>query len=261
MREEGRARVIDSQRKTQNHNSLHLTPGHQPKDTRETLPQSTMVTFNLAYTAPINRPGASPVLTGEQVWAGLRRKVRRAQEFVPVITACDVVSEEGDTVVREATFASEAGSGGGSTGRTVREVCVHHPPARVDFEQPDGSRISNIVSAGSGGELLMTYVFEWRHPDVEGGSEEDKTLGAKYAKVRVSPCRCCHHPPNPTPAKALLTGEPGGGAGFRWPRWLSRGALMPSAVSSRRVRFRFRRGESCASIPDAQECRFLCSEP
>lgn len=36
----------------------------------------------------------------------------------------------------------------------------------MDFEQPSGSKISNVISQGAGGELYMTYIFEWRHPGV-----------------------------------------------------------------------------------------------
>lgn len=141
-----------------------------------------MVNIHLAYTAPINPPSASPVLTQSQVWTGLKRKVKRAYEFVPVITACEVISEEGNTVVREATFA--AGTLGKDTpAKTVREVCVHQAPSRVDFKQEDGSTVSNIVSKGPEGELLMTYSFEWRHGDIQEGSEQETDLRAKYDKA------------------------------------------------------------------------------
>ena len=52
-----------------------------------------MAVINLAYTGTINPPGVSPQLTEEQVWQGLQRKVRRGQDFVPVITSTTVVSE------------------------------------------------------------------------------------------------------------------------------------------------------------------------
>lgn len=140
-----------------------------------------MVAINLAYTAPINPAGATPVLSEDQIWAGLKRKVRHAQEFVPVIVACEVLSEEGNTVVRQATFKAEDNNK--ETNDPVKEVCVHLPPSRVDFKQEDESTISNIVSKGPEGDLFMTYSFEWRHPKVEEGSSEEKELKAKYEKV------------------------------------------------------------------------------
>ncbi|KAI2614898.1 DUF1857-domain-containing protein [Hypoxylon sp. NC1633] len=141
-----------------------------------------MVNLNLAYTAPINPAGAEPSLTLSQVWAGLERKVRRAQDFVPIIEECNVLSEETaqDTgnlkVVREVRFV--AGSVHAKNG-PVRETCVHFAPRRVDFQRLDGSTIANIVSRGPDGELLMTYSFELRFPGVEEGSEEAKALEEK----------------------------------------------------------------------------------
>ncbi|KAI0837164.1 DUF1857-domain-containing protein [Hypoxylon sp. FL0890] len=148
-----------------------------------------MVTFNLAYTAPINPAGVTLTLTLAQVWAGLQRKVLHAEEFVPVIEECHVLSGEEDKttgnfkVTRQVRFkpGSEPSSGAGGT--LVKEVVVHYPPCRVDFEQPDGSTIANIVSQNADGELEMTYAFEWKYPDVEEGSEEAKALEEKSWKT------------------------------------------------------------------------------
>ncbi|KAK8131186.1 hypothetical protein PG984_007624 [Apiospora sp. TS-2023a] len=145
-----------------------------------------MVAINLAYTAPINPAGASPTLTPAQVWAGLQRKVRAAHEFVPLISACSVLSEASEkggnhTVTREVVFKSQPE-------KPVREECVHYAPCRVDFRQEDGSTISNVVSRDPNGELVMTYVFEWRHPGVEEGSGEEEKLREghwKTAKMAV----------------------------------------------------------------------------
>lgn len=142
-----------------------------------------MAVINIAFTSPINAPDASPILTQEQVWTGLKRKVRRAYEFVPVITACEVISEEGPEdgykVVRRATFAP-----GIREVDTVVETCIHYPPNRVDFHQEDGSHVANIVSKGPDGELLMTYSFGWRHPDIAQDSEEAHKIEENYWKVR-----------------------------------------------------------------------------
>jgi len=150
-----------------------------------------MVTINCAYTEPINPSGAQPILTRAQIWKGLQRKIRQAQDFVPVITGCDVLEDNhaagGNEVVREAHFQ---GDGDGKPGRTVREVCRSFWPSKVDFHQPNGAVITNTVSDGEaldGMDLHMTYTFEWRYPDVEEGSEEHERLrescvrGAKMA--------------------------------------------------------------------------------
>ncbi len=152
-----------------------------------------MVIINVAYTAPVNPAGASPVLSQSSLWEGLRRKVRSAQEFVPMIKSCDVLWEgrteaesgsnnDNERVIRQVTFAPGEGPKA-KTGGPVKEVCVHYPPYRIVFEQEDGSTISNIISKGPAGELYMTYVFEWRHPDVPAGSPEAAALEEAHWKV------------------------------------------------------------------------------
>lgn len=50
---------------------------------------------------------------------------------------------------------------------------------RVDFVQPDGSFIGNIISDGADGEMYLTYVFEWHHP----GASVDQ-MNAFYAQEK-----------------------------------------------------------------------------
>lgn len=87
-----------------------------------------MVTFNIAYTAPVNPPGTTPALTPGQIWKGLQRKIRRAQDFVPVITECEVLSETrgGEEVLRRVRFAEGHGPPG-----WVEERCVEYAPIKV----------------------------------------------------------------------------------------------------------------------------------
>jgi hypothetical protein len=146
-----------------------------------------MVTLNFAYTAPINPAGASPVLTQAQVWKGLERKVRRAQEFVPVITSCEVLSEDkvdtGSRVVRQVNF--QPGVGPKPSDVPVKETCLLFAPSRVDFRQEDGAVISNVISKGPDGELLMTYIFEVRRPDVPD-TEADKVAELEATSWKMS---------------------------------------------------------------------------
>ncbi|TKX18539.1 putative acetylaranotin biosynthesis cluster protein L [Elsinoe australis] len=127
----------------------------------------------LAYTAPINPSGASPTLTRAQVWAGLQRKIRHAEEFVSAISTCDVLTDNGEAeVVREVVFAA-------NPGKRVKEVVNSYRPLKVDFHQTDGSLVSNIVSDGPGlrdEDLLMTYTFQWIGQDAEPGSEEEAKM-------------------------------------------------------------------------------------
>ncbi|CAF3494771.1 unnamed protein product [Fusarium graminearum] len=143
-----------------------------------------MFIINLAFTAPINPSGISPVLTEAQVWKGLQRKVRKAHEFVAPILKCEVISEEetetGTKVTRQVTFAEGAR---GDTDAVVKEIVHEFAPTRVDFRQPDGSNIYNIVSVDEDGNLLMTYAFEWRHPELDAEGEKAKEQREKYSKM------------------------------------------------------------------------------
>jgi hypothetical protein len=44
-------------------------------------------------------------------------------------------------------------------------------PIQIDFHQPNGSTITNTISEGpkgaAEGDLLMTYTFEWYHPEID----------------------------------------------------------------------------------------------
>ncbi|KAI1098191.1 DUF1857-domain-containing protein [Jackrogersella minutella] len=154
-----------------------------------------MITINIAYTAPVNPSSATPVLTQAQVWAGLQRKVRRAQDFVPIIEDCTVVSEEtvpgtdNVKVTRDVQFAAGSQPADVTLNTLVREVCTSFPPCRVDFLQPkNGNTISNILSKDGHGDLIMTYSFEWRYSSVKPGSEEAKVLEERCwhtAKIAV----------------------------------------------------------------------------
>ncbi|RAO69571.1 uncharacterized protein BHQ10_005583 [Talaromyces amestolkiae] len=133
---------------------------------------------NIAFTAPINPPGATPVLSKEQVWAGLLLKTRSAETFIPnAIETTTVISENTDAstgniiTVREVLFRENQ--------KRVKETVTAYKDARVDFVQPDGSFVGNIISEGASGEMYMTYVFEWHHP---GASQEE--LNAFYAKEK-----------------------------------------------------------------------------
>jgi hypothetical protein len=68
-----------------------------------------MVNLHLSYTSKVNPEGASPVLNESQIWAGLQRKIRFAQEFVPVIESCEVLEEKDGVVTREVKFKEGAG--------------------------------------------------------------------------------------------------------------------------------------------------------
>lgn len=68
-----------------------------------------MTILYIAHTSPIN-PSSSTPLTRAQLWAGLQRKIRHAQEFVPVIASCTVVSDADGVVVRDVKFKEGQGA-------------------------------------------------------------------------------------------------------------------------------------------------------
>ncbi|KAF2100616.1 DUF1857-domain-containing protein [Rhizodiscina lignyota] len=152
-----------------------------------------MVTrINLAYTGPVNPPGAKPVLSLQQVWQGLERKVRYAQEFVPVIESCKVTREEGVEVDRYVIFKPQDGAEHGKEGESVHELVRLYEPCKVDFARDDGSLVCNIVADGPAGtteDLQMTYSFELKFPDIKEGDtkaiEEMRKKQQGMAKTAV----------------------------------------------------------------------------
>ncbi|KAL2111890.1 hypothetical protein VUR80DRAFT_9101 [Thermomyces stellatus] len=146
-----------------------------------------MVSANhVAYTAPVNPLDAKSLLTIEHIWPLLRRKIRRAEDFVPAaITSTAITSRStaptGHPVtVREVTFREG--------NRKVTEECVEYEPMKVEFRQSNGSKVQNIVSEGPTGELYMTYTFEWLHPEMEGDAkklEERRDKERRMARMAV----------------------------------------------------------------------------
>lgn len=54
----------------------------------------------------------------------------------------------------------------------MKEVCESFGQQRVEFNQEDGSKVVNLLSVGSEGELCMTYQFDWRHEEIQEGEGE-----------------------------------------------------------------------------------------
>ena len=88
-----------------------------------------MVNMHCAYTEAINPSGASPILSRDQVWRGLQRKIRKAQDFVPVIEGTDVLEEKENEVTRVAHFKGAEGK----PGHQVKEICKSYYPTKVSL--------------------------------------------------------------------------------------------------------------------------------
>lgn len=150
-------------------------------------------TNNIAFTAPINPAGDDLVLSRDQVWAGLLLKIRSAETFVPAaIQSTTVVSESIDpstgnpVTIRQVVFREGP--------RQLNEIVTAFKPSRVEFVQPDGSTVNNIISEGAGGELYMTYTFSWRHPGISEAAraaflEKEKKLSKLAVEGTISVLR------------------------------------------------------------------------
>lgn len=107
-----------------------------------------MVTINVAYTQPINPAGVTPVITRGQLWTGMDRKVRNAHEFVPVFSACKVLEEHDNVVIRETTLKPMEGR----PGKTQKETCKLYKPVKVGV--PPAVTVIRLIAAG---RFLRTY--------------------------------------------------------------------------------------------------------
>jgi hypothetical protein len=101
-------------------------------------------TIHVASTVPVNPSGVSPTITHTQLWAGLERKVRHAQLFVPVFTDCQVLKEEGNVITRRAII--KEGMMEHVKERYIEEVCTLYAPTKVDFlSSGSGNLAQNII--------------------------------------------------------------------------------------------------------------------
>lgn len=137
-----------------------------------------MVTINLALTVPLNPPGSNPVIAPAQAWSALLRKARRPQDFVPVVSGCTILSETPTSISAEVSFHPGVGHAS-----VIKVTCTVHPPCRLNYDMEGGSTAVNIVSEMPGGELMLTFVFEWAHPGVAEGSEHARQLAETHKRV------------------------------------------------------------------------------
>jgi hypothetical protein len=114
-------------------------------------------TVHAAYTAHINPLDATPKLSIDQVWTALEQKIQHAEWFVAgTLKSTDVLSVDTDdqghrVTTREVVFIEGE--------RRIKEICTEYPKLKVEFGQPCGGLVCNIVAEGPGGptDLWMTY--------------------------------------------------------------------------------------------------------
>src|ERR1700676_2458279 len=83
--------------------------------------------FNTAYTAAINPPSASPILSQLQFWDGLIEKCRRPEDSLPVIANCEILEESDNGMKRIVTFRPGMGPPGGK----ATEIITFHGKTTV----------------------------------------------------------------------------------------------------------------------------------
>ena len=89
---------------------------------------------------------------------------------MPVIESCEVLKDDSGVVERLVKFKKGMGPKD-----EAREVVRGWEDYWVDFEQDDGTHIRNVISDGPSGnddDLHMTYMFEFRLPNVEANSQD-----------------------------------------------------------------------------------------
>ena len=139
-----------------------------------------MVTIHLAYSTPINPHGTSLILTAAQAWAGLQRKARRPQDFVPVVDTCEISSEIDGVISCVVIFKADSGV---AHAKRIKETCTLRPPCRLDYQIEDGSSAVNVISSGPKGELFLTFVFAWVHEGLMEGTDEFREVEQNYNMV------------------------------------------------------------------------------
>ena len=71
-----------------------------------------MVLITASTTSPVNPPGATPVLTHDDLWTALVAKARHPEEFVAVIEKSRIIHEDAQGLTRGVTFKGDMGNGG-----------------------------------------------------------------------------------------------------------------------------------------------------
>ena len=105
-----------------------------------------MLTLHIAYTEPVNGTDrATPTLTREQVWNGLKLKARCPEAFIPSFDDSRVVEERenGCVIVREAHVSADLHESP-MAGKWTREECRLHAPVKVSAPRSFVSHSSSL---------------------------------------------------------------------------------------------------------------------
>lgn len=126
--------------------------------------------YTLSVAVDVNPPGASPVLSQDQVWRGLMIKAENAVLFVPRMQSCTVIERDEHGLLREVV----------NDGHRFREKISFTPPVEVLFERvgtdDNAGWITNVISESPHG-LLLTFTFAVNLPGAAPGSAEERQKG------------------------------------------------------------------------------------
>lgn len=132
--------------------------------------------YMVSYSIEVNPAGVEPVLTAQQVWAGLVMKAENALPFVPVMQRCDVIERSGNTILREITLGGE----------DLREFITLLEPIQVQFERV-GTKdfIHNTISESERG-LMLTFTVGLSFAEADPGSAEEREKGDAMRQAYVN---------------------------------------------------------------------------
>jgi len=127
-------------------------------------------------TLPVNpdKSGNTPILTRDDLWNGLMRKVDDAKPFVPLMTKCEVTQRFENGVVRDIVF----------DGMELKERIIFYPKERVEFQRvgvgDEMGTIWNEILEDEKGELHLRFAFELEVPNLT--EEQEQEYEEKRAK-------------------------------------------------------------------------------
>ena len=130
--------------------------------------------YELSRTVPVNEPG-KPVLTRQDVWAGLMMKANNALPYVPAMKKCEVVEKGAGWLLRDILLGDEP----------LRERVTFEPEKRVIFERVEGNepgRIENILGEDEHGNLTLTFAFSLTRKGLEGNPEARRSISRRWKR-------------------------------------------------------------------------------
>jgi hypothetical protein len=135
--------------------------------------------FTVDKSVPINASPGDVPLSRRQVWQGLLMKAENALPFVAAMTHCQVLSTEGNTLIREIVFKGE----------TMQEKITFAPERQVRFDRLSGSAkgfILNEINEDPKHGLMLRFTFTFEMDGMPHGSQAEKDFAASMEKDYLS---------------------------------------------------------------------------